>query len=235
MFNQIKASSPSVRTKSAGGLFRTSTIPIRKKLVIVGDGACGKTSLVMVQAQNTFPTAYVPTVFENYVTEIKAENGKIVQLALWDTAGQEDYDRLRPLSYPDSNIVLICFSIDNPSSLENAKQKWAIEVDHYCPNVPKILIGLKADLRKQQMVSSLMSPRLPNYSSTPKLVSVESAQEVAFEIGAWKYIECSAKLRYGVDEIFDAALNAIFESEKKVIKRNRYRTVKSIINLILCR
>lgn len=227
MFNQIKTSSPSVRTKSIGGIFRTPTCPLRKKLIIVGDGACGKTSLVMVQAQNTFPTAYIPTVFENYVTEIKADNGKIVQLALWDTAGQEDYDRLRPLSYPDSNVILICFSIDNLASLENAKQKWAIEVDHYCPNVPKILVGLKADLRNQQ------SNPMGSMKANPKLVSVEHAQGVAFEIGAWKYIECSAKMRYGIDEIFDAALIAIFESEKKVIKRNRYRTVRNILNFFI--
>lgn len=66
-----------------------------------------------------------------------------VELALWDTAGQEDYDRLRPLSYPDTDVILMCFSIDSPDSLENIPEKWTPEVKHFCPNVPIILVGNK--------------------------------------------------------------------------------------------
>ena len=66
-----------------------------------------------------------------------------VELALWDTAGQEDYDRLRPLSYPDTDVILMCFSIDSPDSLENIPEKWTPEVKHFCPLVPIILVGNK--------------------------------------------------------------------------------------------
>lgn len=66
--------------------------------------------------------AYIPTVFENYVTQVQFD-GKIVELALWDTAGQEEYDRLRPLSYPESDAILIVFSIDFPTSLANVQDK----------------------------------------------------------------------------------------------------------------
>lgn len=65
---------------------------------------------------------YVPTVFENYVADVEVDS-KHVELALWDTAGQEDYDRLRPLSYPDSHVILICFAIDSPDSLDNVQEK----------------------------------------------------------------------------------------------------------------
>lgn len=92
---------------------------IRKKLVIVGDGACGKTCLLIVFSKDQFPEVYVPTVFENYIADIEVD-GKQVELALWDTAGQEDYDRLRPLSYPDTDVILMCFSIDSPDSLGKA-------------------------------------------------------------------------------------------------------------------
>jgi Ras family protein A len=68
---------------------------------------------------------YVPTVFENYVADVPVD-GKQVELALWDTAGQEDYDRLRPLSYPDSHVILICYAIDSPDSLENVQEKVLI-------------------------------------------------------------------------------------------------------------
>ena len=78
--------------------------------------------------RRTLPThtnsfqVYVPTVFENYVADVEVD-GKHVELALWDTAGQEDYDRLRPLSYPDSHVILICFAIDSPDSLDNVQEK----------------------------------------------------------------------------------------------------------------
>uniref|UniRef100_A0A671MN55 Rho-related GTP-binding protein RhoA-D-like n=1 Tax=Sinocyclocheilus anshuiensis TaxID=1608454 RepID=A0A671MN55_9TELE len=90
---------------------------IRKKLVIVGDGACGKTCLLIVFSKDQFPEVYVPTVFENYIADIEVDS-KQVELALWDTAGQEDYDRLRPLSYPDTDVILmhVLFDAIDPSS-----------------------------------------------------------------------------------------------------------------------
>ncbi|KAA8577381.1 hypothetical protein FQN60_009165 [Etheostoma spectabile] len=118
---------------------------IRKKLVIVGDGACGKTCLLIVFSKDQFPEVYVPTVFENYVADIEVD-GKQVELALWDTAGQEDYDRLRPLSYPDTDVILMCFS--------NIPEKWTPEVKHFCPNVPLFSSGNKKDLRNDEHTRS---------------------------------------------------------------------------------
>lgn len=115
---------------------------VRKKLVIVGDGSTGKTCLLMVFSRDKFPEVYIPTVFETYVADIEVDN-KQVELALWDTAGQEDYDRLRPLSYPDTDVILMCYSIDNPDSLVNIREKWTPEVKHFCPSVPIVLVGNK--------------------------------------------------------------------------------------------
>ena len=84
----------------------------RYKLVIVGDGACGKTSLLTVYKTGEFPTDYVPTVFETDVMRTNVEGEGEIELTLWDTAGQEQYDKLRTLSYPGSDVILICFSID---------------------------------------------------------------------------------------------------------------------------
>ena len=80
------------------------------------------------------------------MTAVQSPNGKTVELALWDTAGQEEYDRLRPLSYPDVDILLVCFAVDNEVSLENVKDMWFPEVNHYCPGIPIILVGTKSDL-----------------------------------------------------------------------------------------
>jgi Rho family protein len=75
-------------------------------------------------------------------------DGKAVQLALWDTAGQEEYERLRPLSYSKSHVILIAFAVDTPDSLDNVANKWIGEVNELCPRVPTILVGMKKDLRE---------------------------------------------------------------------------------------
>ena len=114
---------------------------IRKKMLIVGDSDCGKTCLYTVFAKDRFPEEYVPKRFENYVADIEVD-GKQVELALWDMhTGSKNYNKLRPLSYPDSDVILICFSIDSPSSLDNVLERWIPEVKQFCPNIPIILVG----------------------------------------------------------------------------------------------
>jgi Rho family protein len=83
---------------------------VQRKLVLLGDGACGKTSLLNVFTRGYFPTVYEPTVFENYVHDIYIDNTH-VELSLWDTAGQEEFDRLRSLSYDDTHAIMLCFSV----------------------------------------------------------------------------------------------------------------------------
>jgi len=181
---------------------------IRKKLVIVGDGACGKTCLLIVFSKDQFPEVYVPTVFENYVADIEVD-GKQVELALWDTAGQEDYDRLRPLSYPDTDVILMCFSIDSPDSLENIPEKWTPEVKHFCPNVPIILVGNKKDLRNDNNTIH----ELQKMKQEP--VKVEDGKSMAEKISAFSYLECSAKTKDGVREVFETATLAALQVRKK--------------------
>lgn len=174
---------------------------IRKKLVIVGDGACGKTCLLIVFSKDEFPEVYVPTVFENYVADTRVDD-KTVELALWDTAGQEDYDRLRPLSYPDTDVILMCFSIDSPDSLENIPEKWIPEVKHFCPNVPIVLVGNKKDLRGDDYTIR----ELARSKQVP--VPLSEGEQMANRIGAKDYLECSALTKEGVKEVFEAATRA---------------------------
>jgi len=182
-------------------------------LVIVGDGACGKTCLLIVFSKDEFPEVYVPTVFENYVADIKIDD-KNVELALWDTAGQEDYDRLRPLSYPDTDVILMCFSIDMPDSLENISEKWKGEVSHFCPQVPIILVGNKADLRDDQHTINELAQK------GQKPVSHAQGESMASNIGAKAYIECSALSRVGITEVFEGATRAALAKKKKKKKKD---------------
>ncbi|KAJ3404313.1 GTP-binding protein Rho1 [Chytriomyces hyalinus] len=181
---------------------------VQRKLVVVGDGACGKTCLLIVYSKNEFPDVYVPTVFENYMADVSVDNVR-VQLALWDTAGQEDYDRLRPLSYTDTHVTMICFAIDSPTSLANIAEKWIAEVLHYCPGIPIILVGCKKDLRDDPNVARALA------KTGERPVSFQEGQDMARRIGAYSYLECSARSREGVRQVFETATRASLASLKK--------------------
>jgi Ras-related C3 botulinum toxin substrate 1 len=178
------------------------------KCVVVGDGAVGKTCLLWVYAKQSFPEDYVPTVFDNYSTNVKV-SGRTINLGLWDTAGQEDYDRLRPLSYPGTSVFLICFSVENPASYDNVKQKWYPEVSQHCPNVPIILVGTKCDLRNDPAVIQKLNAK------NQKMKTPADGEELRRVIKAIKYLECSAKTQEGVKAVFDDCIRAVLFARPK--------------------
>ncbi|KAL8687569.1 MAG: hypothetical protein Q9218_006298 [Villophora microphyllina] len=173
---------------------------VARKLVIIGDGACGKTSLLSV-----FTLGYFPTVGVSPSPPLSCNcrvDGKSVQLALWDTAGQEDYERLRPLAYAKAHVILIGFSIDTPDSLDNVKHKWVEEANERCPGVPIILVGLKKDLREDPLAQEEMRKKSLHFTTDSE------GSNAGREIGARKYLECSSLTGEGVDDVFEAATRA---------------------------
>jgi len=178
------------------------------KCVVVGDGAVGKTCLLISYTTNAFPGEYIPTVFDNYSANVMVD-GKPINLGLWDTAGQEDYDRLRPLSYPQTDVFLVCFSVISSSSFENVKTKWVPEIQHHAPNVPILLVGTKSDLRKDDNTIKQLNSRQQS------MVTVENAQRMAKEIGAVNFLECSALTQEGLKQVFDDAIRAAMSKPNK--------------------
>ncbi|KAL9269110.1 Rac-like GTP-binding protein RAC1-like protein, partial [Drosera capensis] len=176
------------------------------KCVTVGDGAVGKTCLLISYTSNTFPTDYVPTVFDNFSANVVV-NGSTVNLGLWDTAGQEDYNRLRPLSYRGADVFILAFSLISKASYENVAKKasllktewlWIPELKHYAPGVPIILVGTKLDLRddKQLVIDH------------PGAVPITSAQNVK--------------------AVFDEAIKVVLQPPKQKKKKSKAQKACSI-------
>lgn len=202
------------------------------KCVVVGDGAVGKTCLLISYTTNKFPSEYVPTVsflnlssfqfkhspnlfsfyqrsqvFDNYAVTVMI-GGEPYTLGLFDTAGQEDYDRLRPLSYPQTDVFLVCFSVVSPSSFENVKEKvrgfcllicfsflivilfmpfqWVPEITHHCQKTPFLLVGTQIDLRDDAGTIEKLA------KNKQKPMTCEQGEKLAKELRAVKYVECSA-------------------------------------------
>ncbi|KAK8793946.1 Rho family GTPase [Blastocystis sp. subtype 4] len=177
------------------------------KCVIVGDGAVGKTCILISYCKDKFPEDYVPTVFDNYQMDLEIK-GEIQKFELWDTAGQEDYEQLRPLSYFETDIFLICYSTVDRSSFNNV-YKWYDELKSYWKDksrpLPVMLVGNKTDLITNPTVLRRLAEK------KEKVVTMKESQEVAKEIGAFATVQCSAKTQENLKKVFDMAVNYVLE------------------------
>ena len=155
-------------------------IPVNNlKCTIIGDGAVGKTCLIMSYTTNKFPKVYIPTVIEKTTFNITFDD-KIYNFELFDTAGQEDFDKLRLLAYPKTDVFLVCFNVVKRASFLNVEHKWVPEISQYYPNTPFLIIGTQIDLKE--------NTKILNESET---ISTQQGEKLAKELKAVKYMECS--------------------------------------------
>ncbi|KRZ67935.1 Ras-related C3 botulinum toxin substrate 2 [Trichinella papuae] len=182
------------------------------KCVVVGDGTVGKTCMLISYTTDSFPQEYVPTVFDNYSAPLTVD-GMTVMLGLWDTAGQEDYDRLRPLSYPQTDVFILCFSLVSPVSFDNVTSKWFPELRHHCPDTPILLVGTKLDLRDDQQIIK----NLGDQGLSP--ITRSQGNKLAQKLHAIKYMECSALTQENLRQVFDEAVRAVLRPQPTKSKR----------------
>eukprot|EP00276_Gloeochaete_wittrockiana_P005093 CAMPEP_0184654898 /NCGR_PEP_ID=MMETSP0308-20130426/12553_1 /TAXON_ID=38269 /ORGANISM="Gloeochaete witrockiana, Strain SAG 46.84" /LENGTH=191 /DNA_ID=CAMNT_0027091095 /DNA_START=136 /DNA_END=711 /DNA_ORIENTATION=+ len=190
--------------------------------MVVGDGSVGKTCMLISYTTNSFPGEYVPTVFDNYTANAIVE-GQPINLGLWDTAGSDEYNTLRPLSYPGTDVFIICFSLSSPASYESVKTKWHPEVTHFNPKTPIILVGTKLDMRDNaDVIQSLKDNGM-------KPVGADQGEKLCKEIVASKYLECSAKTQKGLPVVFEEAVKAVFADQRDKTAPGKKKKDKCII------
>uniref|UniRef100_A0A9L0J030 Ras homolog family member F, filopodia associated n=1 Tax=Equus asinus TaxID=9793 RepID=A0A9L0J030_EQUAS len=132
-------------------------------------------------------------------------------------SGQEDYDRLRPLSYQNTHLVLICYDVMNPTSYDNVLIKWFPEVTHFCRGTPMVLIGCKTDLRKdKEQLRKLRAAQL-------EPITYMQGQSACEQIRAALYLECSAKFRENVEDVFREAAKVALSALKKAQRQKKNR------------
>lgn len=177
------------------------------KCIVVGDHAVGKSSILVSYCTNTFPREYLVDVLENDSISVMVD-GSTVSLNFWDTAGQDQYDRLRPLTYPQMDIFLVCFSVISPTSYERVRTKWHPEVQHHNSTALRLVVGTKIDLRddtaaQQELKEKNLEP-----------INFRMEKQLAKDIGAVKYVECSSLTQKGLKEVFDEAIRASLARKK---------------------
>uniref|UniRef100_A0A8C4YU55 Rho-related BTB domain-containing protein 1 n=1 Tax=Gadus morhua TaxID=8049 RepID=A0A8C4YU55_GADMO len=197
------------------------------KCVVVGDNAVGKTRLICARACNTTLTQYqllathVPTVWaiDQYrvCQEVLERSRDVVDevsvsLRLWDTFG--DHHKDRRFAYGRSDVVVLCFSIANPHSLHHVKTMWSMEIKHFCPRTPVILVGCQLDLRYADLEAVNRARRpMARPIKQGDILPPESGREVAKELGI-PYYETSVFDQFGIKDIFDNAIRAALISRR---------------------
>lgn len=183
------------------------------KCVLIGDGACGKTDILVAFMTKSLPNATAPSIYDNYSVQCKVE-GQDVELQLWDTAGQEDYKKLRPLSYAQTDIFIAVFSLVSITSLENIENMWIPEIREHCPDTPFILVGTKRNLRDD------FNDHQTEYRTRGlEPVSREKGIEIKQKLNAEKYIECDENNQSSLRNVFFSAIKVALKIKKSDIYR----------------
>jgi len=181
------------------------------KVVLVGDGSSGKTCMIESYMYDSFRNEYLPTVFDNHKCKVVVE-GTEYQITIWDTAGQDEYHVLKPLSYNGCDIFLICFTVTDGQQFYNAVHKWHHELSKKHSSIPKIFVGTKIDMRDSNEVREgvLRVPPPTEAEITEQMASLDS-----------KYLECSALTQEGLKGAFDFAIKLILKKRAEEMLKGR--------------
>ncbi len=160
---------------------------LTKKVVVTGDPACGKTSLLSIFFKGIYPRFFVPPIIDklSWLIDIEDKDCRIIFL---DTNGNDGPNSRRPYAYLDADAAIICFSIGSKITLENVQRKWVPELHQFLSkDTPIVLLGLKKDLRHDLMFFRELRGK------KDRMCRVSEGRQCAEQINAVAFLECSAK------------------------------------------
>ncbi|RZC32528.1 Ras and/or Miro domain containing protein [Asbolus verrucosus] len=179
---------------------------ICKKIVVVGE-VCGKSCLINTFINGEFEGKFLPTVFDTFKTEVEVDC-QTITLEIFDSAAPEEFDRFRVLHYEEADVFLLCFAVDSPHSFKSVERRWLPEIRNRRPGVPFLLVGNRSDLRDESTLKTVAE----------EPISPTEANALAKKIGAADYIECSAKTKKNVENVFRTATAVALRKETKESK-----------------
>ncbi|NHI94525.1 MAG: GTP-binding protein [Candidatus Lokiarchaeota archaeon] len=157
------------------------------KLIIIGDPAVGKTSLINRFIQDQFESEYKETIGTNIVKKVVKLEKDIVNFTIWDIAGQERWTDMRQVYYKGAAAAMIVYDVTRKITFQHVENYWYPDLKNFLEvkNIPLILIANKNDLQKNLI----------------RVNSIEG-EDLASHIGALKFIEASARTGHNVDQAF---------------------------------
>ncbi|CAD25072.1 RAS-LIKE GTP-BINDING PROTEIN (RHO subfamily) [Encephalitozoon cuniculi GB-M1] len=206
----------------------TATADVSKQLTIIGSATCGKTSILTRHVKRTFGTEISPTVF-NSVSNTYKHKDHVIELRLWDTAGQDEYARFRHLALPSADYIMIVYAVDDRSSYAEVKNSLVGQVREKAPQAKYFLVGAKTDLRED----SARLEELARNGDSP--ITTSEGLELSQSIGAMGYFECSAKNNVGIDEIFEKISEYALRAQQKESMSFIGAMCASLWNCLSCR
>ncbi|KAI9032178.1 P-loop containing nucleoside triphosphate hydrolase protein [Hyaloraphidium curvatum] len=179
-----------------------------RKVVVIGSAGAGKTTLLSVYVTGKQPESYIPTIFETTNTRVDID-GHQIKVSLWDTAGQEEYARIRALCYSNASVILCCFPVNNKDAYREAEFHWIPEARHFCPDTPIILVGTKADTRQPRSEENdAADAQSISSDDSSVFVHFDEGSAMRDRLGLHSYMECSSSTGFHVRELFDGAIRA---------------------------
>ncbi|KAG2394032.1 hypothetical protein C9374_003796 [Naegleria lovaniensis] len=170
--------------------------PLKFKAVFNGEGAVGKSSLIYTISYGTFPDYWMFRT-DGAMLNKTLDNNIKMELSLWDTAGQVDYDKLRVLSYPETDVFLVCFDVANLESFWKVHERWIPEIRNFSQyNIPILLIGCKTDLRND---TSMLQRLREQHFRTP--ITPSMGESLAKACHCLSYAETSSLYNNGLDDL----------------------------------